>query len=138
MPKTRSDGATDRLKKVWAEHVRAAMDKRGLSGREVAQALDVGPQTVSNWRAGRSVPSVQNLVDFSTLVREPISWLIGDHLHGRDSIDALGKQLALRLGHARLAELKRLSDRELLDALDLLIGRHRVAGRKSAARKAAK
>jgi len=114
------------------------MDKRGLSGREVAQALDVGPQTISNWRAGRSVPSVQNLVDFSILVREPISWLIGDHLHGRDSIDALGKQLALRLGHARLAELRRLSDRELLDALDLLIGRHRVAGRKSAARKSAK
>ncbi len=54
MPKTRADGATDKLKKVWAEHVRAAMDKRGLSGREVAQALDVGPQTVSNWRAERA------------------------------------------------------------------------------------
>ena len=54
MPKTRADGATDKLKKVWAEHVRAAMDKRGLSGREVAEALDVAPQTISNWRAERA------------------------------------------------------------------------------------
>jgi len=49
----------------------------------------------------------------------------------------LSQRLGLRLGGQRLSELEKLSDGELLDALDLAIGRQ-MATRKRAARKKAR
>jgi transcriptional regulator with XRE-family HTH domain len=41
---------------IWGNELRAAMEAAGKTGREVAEALNVEPSTVSNWVNGRRVP----------------------------------------------------------------------------------
>ena len=128
---------TPEIKATWAERVKATMSREGLTGQGVADRLGGSRSAVSEWRNGRSLPSIPVLLAYSRLVREPVSWLIGDRLHGKGSMATLSQRLGLRLGGQRLSEIEKLSDEELLDALDLAIGRH-AATRKRAARKKAR
>lgn len=122
-PKSRHDETTAALHEAWAARVRASMEKAAVSGRAVARHCGISPQVVSDCRAGRSLPSLENLIAFSALVSEPVSFLIGDRLHGKESIESLSRALGARLGRARLRALAEVSDSELKDAIDLLLGR---------------
>lgn len=128
-PKSRNDETTAALHGAWAARVRASMDKAGVSGRRVAKACGISPQVVSDWRAGRSLPSVENLIAFSALVKEPVSFLIGDRLHGKNTFESLSRALGTRLGGARLRALAEVSDGDLKDAIDLLLGRQISQGK---------
>ena len=112
------------------------MERRGLTGQAVADHLGVTPATVSQWRHGERLPSVQILIAYAALVGEPASWLIGDRLHGTGSIATLSQRLGLRLGPERLEALDQVEDGDLLDAVDLAIGRHSVRKKTAARRKA--
>ena len=137
MPKTRADHSTAQLKRVVARHLRAAMDKKDVKGRELASQIGVGPQTLSDWRKGRYLPSVENLLALAKALREPVSFLVGDAFHGVDSLEALGRQLGTRLGQRRAAALTHVSDADLRAGVDALIGRHVVeSGPISPARRA--
>lgn len=131
MGKSRGDETTATLKKAWSRRVIACMDKCELKGTAVADAVGVSPQVVTDWRKGRSLPSVENLLAFAWLVNEPISYLAGDRLHGKRTIDTMSRDLGTRLGFARLEALQSVTDGDLRDAIDLLIGRTIAKGRRS-------
>ena len=130
MPKIRGDSTSEALKKHWSKSVRATMDKEGLRGVDVADRIGVSKAVVTDWRSGRQLPSLENAIAYGRLVREPLSWLVGDRLHGKKSFDALGSALAKKVGHARLGALMDVPDKDLNAELDRIIGANFVRSKK--------
>lgn len=124
MPKTRADERTEALKRTIGRHLKAAMAKKDVLGRELALQVGVEPGSVSDWRVGRSLLTIENLLEVAKALDEPVSFLVGDAFHGIDSIEALGRQLAVRLGQRRLSALTHLPDTTILAAIDHALGQH--------------
>jgi len=126
MPKSRNNESTAALHGAWAARVCASMEKAGVSGSDVARAIGVSPQVVSDWRAGRCLPSVENLIAFSDLVGESADFLLSDdeRLGGPESKESSTSslnQLISRRAHTEIekaqadakAEDRNLSQREI-------------------------
>ena len=137
MPRGKNTPDTPALRKHWAKSVKDQMERHGLTGRDVAAAIDCSPQMISEWRAGRNMPSMEHAIRFSHLVNEPLEFLIGDGLASTESDAVRARRLAVRIGHKRLNALPEVSDKDLFDSLDLLIGRASMAAkpRKKTSRK---
>jgi transcriptional regulator with XRE-family HTH domain len=72
--------ATDFQKKVFAETLRDALEKRGMSGRGLARAVGVSPGAASHWLQGRSVPGfemVESIEQTAGLEEGTLSRLVG-------------------------------------------------------------
>ena len=128
---------TPALRKHWAKSVKDQMERHGLTGRDVAAAINCSPQMISEWRAGRNMPSMEHAIRFSHLVNEPLEFLIGDGLASTESGAVRARRLAVRIGYKRLNALSAVSDKDLFDSLDLIIGRASMASkpRKKSSRK---
>ena len=47
-----------------------------ISARDVARALSISTQTVYKWTSGSTIPSLENMVQLSAILEEPIESLI--------------------------------------------------------------
>jgi transcriptional regulator with XRE-family HTH domain len=104
-----------------ARNIRAAIAEAGITQAELAKKLHAGPGAVGNWGQGLTVPSLENLILIALEVRQSVSWLVGDALHGFDTLERFERDLAVRLGGERLRALADVSDADLLPQIDLLI-----------------
>lgn len=124
MPKKHHTKQTVAARQQLARNLRAAMAETGMKPAELAAKVKVGPSTVGDWLSGRSAPSLENLLLVATIVRQSVSWLVGDALHGLDTLEQYQQELAVRLGGERLRGLRNVPDDVLLGQLDLLIRSH--------------
>lgn len=121
MPKRHDSERTKAVRQQFGKNLRAALEYSGQTQAALAREIDVGPQTVSDYIGGRSLPSVDTLVLIAAFVGQSVSWLVGDAFHGRDTLEAHQKDLALRLGGERLKALAEVEDEDLWAVMDLLI-----------------
>lgn len=146
MPRRHKNERMEMARKQVARNIRAAIDEAGITQAELASRLDAGPGAVGNWCQGRSVPTIENLILIAREVRQSVSWLVGDALHGFDTLERYERDLAVRLGGERLRALGDVPDSDLLPQIDLLIrsratppemqtGAHRPAKRRAVRRK---
>lgn len=121
MPKRHDTVRTNAVREQFARNLVAARDEAGLNNTDLATRLKVKPSTVGDWCSGRSAPTLENLVLIASVVRQSLSWLCGDSLHGLDTLEHHQQDLAVRLGGERLRALREISDSDLLGQIDLLI-----------------
>ena len=57
--------------------IRELMEERGLTGRQVAEALGVAPSAVSKWVSGQGVPRADKLPALAALLSCTIDALYG-------------------------------------------------------------
>lgn len=62
---------------TFAERVRLLRAKAGLSQKQVAEAVDVGQATVSEWELGKATPAVPELTALCNLFRVCADYVIG-------------------------------------------------------------
>lgn len=124
MPKKHGTDRTTAARRQLARNLRASMADAGLGNADLARRLGVSPSTVGDWVSGRSAPSIENLVLVASIVRQSVSWLCGDALHGLDTLEHHQQDLAVRLGGERLRALSRVPDEALLAQIDLLLRSH--------------
>lgn len=58
-----------------SDRMRRAMRACGISRAEVAEELEVNPNSVSNWINGNTRPRRRDLRDFADLTGAPLEWL---------------------------------------------------------------
>lgn len=132
MPKRHDTAQTRAVRNQFAANLRAAMADAGIGNAELARRVKVGASTVGDWVSGRSAPSLENITLVAREVRQSVSWLCGDAMHGLDTIEQHERHLALRLGGERLRALRVVPDDVLLGQIDLLIRSHLAAAQTSA------
>jgi transcriptional regulator with XRE-family HTH domain len=83
------------------------LEKRGITNKEFAETLGVSTGNVSDWKAGRTKPSLEVLIKISVYLETSIDFLIGKTFSFTDketeinlkfnSLNAKGKQRLLEL-----------------------------------------
>lgn len=121
MPRRHKDERMEAARKQFAANLRAALADAGMGQADLAKKLHASPGSVGNWCQGIALPSVENLILTAMVVRQSVSWLVGDALHGFDTLERYERDLAIRLGGERLRALARVPDDALLAQVDLLI-----------------
>lgn len=121
MPRRHKNDRMEKARGQIARNIRAAIDEAGITQAQLAERLDAGPGAVGNWCQGRSIPTLENLILIAREVRQSVSWLVGDALHGFDTLERFERDLAVRLGGERLRALANVPDEALLTQVDLLI-----------------
>lgn len=124
MGRRHDDERMKAARKQFSRNLRAAIEDAGIDQAELARRLGIGPSSVGNWCQGRAIPSVENLILTASIVRQSVSWLVGDALHGFDTLERYERDLAIRLGGQRLRALAQVPDATLLAQVDLLIRSH--------------
>lgn len=56
--------------------IRKLMDDKGISGKEIAEALMVSPQAVSKWMYGKSLPDIEHLYNLAGYFGVSVDYLI--------------------------------------------------------------
>jgi transcriptional regulator with XRE-family HTH domain len=120
MPKSTSPRAAQELRDRFAANLRAALEDAGLTQADLARMIGVSPGSIGNWCQATAMPSVEHLVEIARIVRQSVSWLVGDRLYGTDSLESLEHELAVRLGGDRLRSARHIPDSALLGQFDLL------------------
>jgi len=59
----------------FAERLRAGMELRGWKNPDLAKAVGVPPETVSQWRGGRQMPGWENYFAIERALKLPPGWL---------------------------------------------------------------
>lgn len=121
MAKSQATEQTKLIREQFGRHLRAALDDAGMTPADLSRATMLTPGTIGDYLSGRSAPSIVNLILIARAVKQSVSWLVGDSLHGRDTLEYHQKELALRLGGERLRALADVEDDELWAMIDLLI-----------------
>lgn len=62
---------------VFAQNLRTARKRQGLSQKELAEKLYLSTQAVSKWERGESVPEVAHICRIAELLRISVEWLLG-------------------------------------------------------------
>lgn len=101
------------------QRIAAARRARGMTQEDLAEALTVGPMTVSKWERGINVPELRRLADLSAALGVPSGWLVdGDpddvppepadfvptRSSKRKAASALGRYAEVALDHLDAAE----------------------------------
>lgn len=63
--------------KAFAENLRTARKRRGLSQKDLAARLFVSTQAVSKWERGASVPEVVHVCHIAQILGISVEWLLG-------------------------------------------------------------
>jgi transcriptional regulator with XRE-family HTH domain len=71
-----------------ADRMRKAMRVRDLGVQELADALGVSRNTISNWIGGRATPSTPALMAFASVTEVPLEWLKTGAAPSEDGADA--------------------------------------------------
>jgi transcriptional regulator with XRE-family HTH domain len=61
------------------QNVKLARDLRGLTQRQLANAIDADANLVSKWERSWHRPSEENLVALAEALGQPIAWFYTDH-----------------------------------------------------------
>ena len=131
MPKKHKTRQMTDLRAQFVRHLLAAIADAGLDQSKLARLVDLKPGTVGDYCSGRSSPGMENLVLVADALGQSVSWLVGDKLHGTDTLERHQKDLAIRVGGERLRALGAVPDDELLAQLDELIQRHPITAETS-------
>lgn len=121
MPRRHKTDRMNAARAQFARNLTAAIEDAGITQADLARALGASPGTVGNYCQGLSVPALENLIIIARTVRQSVSWLVGDVLHGTDTLEQYERALAIRLGGERLRALAHVPDDSLLSQIDLLI-----------------
>ena len=62
---------------IFSEQLKKCMEERGLHLSDVAEFFDVDNQTISRWRQGVNLPSVEKVIGLSMLFGVSLDWLFG-------------------------------------------------------------
>lgn len=62
---------------VFAQNLRTARKRQGLSQKELAEKLYLSAQAVSKWERGESVPEVAYICHMAELLHVSVQWLLG-------------------------------------------------------------
>lgn len=87
-------------KAMVAEMLRDLRKAKGIQQKEIANALDISPQTYNGYEKGRNEPPIEMLVRLSFFYNVPIDFLVQrdrKHQFGQsamDSVQSLERQLA--------------------------------------------
>lgn len=68
-----------------ASRIAAARERKGMNQSDLARVLDVSPQSVQAWEAGRSVPRPQRLKALSDALSVSVAYLMGEEAEQLDS-----------------------------------------------------
>lgn len=58
-------------------NIEKAIEKSGLSQKEIAISLGVSQPAISNWRSGKKYPSGKNLQQLALLLNTSVDYLLG-------------------------------------------------------------
>lgn len=120
---------SDELQRGIGRRIRASLEGSDLTQAEAARRLGVSKVSVGDWCNGKAMPSLTNLFLLAELVNEPVSFLIGDRLPRRNSMELLARDLATKVGKRRLEVLGDIPERKLIAELDRMIGSHIATGK---------
>lgn len=71
--------AAGNLRTRLAENIQRARATRGLTQRQLAEALDVDPMLVSKWERAAHRPNDANLFALAARLEREVSWFYEDH-----------------------------------------------------------
>jgi transcriptional regulator with XRE-family HTH domain len=87
---------------VKTDNIFALLEKRGMTNKEFAEALGLSTGNVSDWKVGRTKPSLEVLIKISDYLETSIDFLLGRYFSDTDketefnfnfhSLNASGKQ----------------------------------------------
>lgn len=64
------------LREAFGTRLIQAMDEFGITGKELAAALNHSEATVSNWRTGKYLPDVNTLAAIAALFNKQVDWFV--------------------------------------------------------------
>lgn len=85
------------------ERLKKARKERGLSQKELGEAIKLSDKAVSSYEVGRAAPTVDTLKEISRLTYKPISYFVGE-----SDPEDLDLQLRLNAIERELIEIKQL------------------------------
>jgi len=56
------------MTKIIYNRIKAALAEKGITNKELADALKIAPETVSNWCTNTAQPSIKRLFDVATFL----------------------------------------------------------------------
>lgn len=123
MPKVRGGEATAAFKRRLGRHVRAARDGVPLTQAQLAEAIGVEPQSISDWETGRSQPTCENLAAICNACNVSSAFLLSERLRkAKGSLEADAEHLAAILGARRVAALLTVPEGRLKREIDIALG----------------
>jgi len=68
------------MTKINYNRIKAALAKKGITNKELADALKIAPETVSSWCTNTAQPSIKRLFDVATfwMLKQASYWLAGE------------------------------------------------------------
>ena len=80
IPLDTPEAEAERRRAVGAR-IKAMRKKIGLTQAEVAKKLGIAPQSVTNYEAGKTDPSIRNLISLAAVLDVSIDYLLGRTVH---------------------------------------------------------
>lgn len=113
------------VKEGLSSRLQKAREACGLSPRDVAEALHVTQQAVSQWEKGKSFPDVGNLVKLSDLYGMSLDWLLkGEKTQGAEEIieEKVTEVLDKSAEEDKVSEIeKKIRDKTFQEILGILL-----------------
>lgn len=113
------------VKEGLSIRLQKAREACGLSPRDVAEALHVTQQAVSQWEKGKSFPDVGNLVKLSDLYGMSLDWLLkGEKTQGAEEIieEKVTEVLDKSAEEDKVSEIeKKIRDKTFQEILGILL-----------------
>lgn len=71
------------------ENLKATREKKNISIKQLAEAIEVKTYTITDWETGRSEPSINNLIKLSNYFNVTIDFLVGNNIHINDGYNEI-------------------------------------------------
>lgn len=66
------------MTQTFGENLRKLRNEFGISQTELARAVDMRPENINHYEAGRRVPNIVHLRDIAKAINQPIECLVCD------------------------------------------------------------
>lgn len=136
VPKRHDEDQQTAIRRRFGQRIGAAIQRDGRTQKDIAKAVGISPGNLSDYLKGRTQPGLVTLVMLADELNEHVSFLVGDRLHGKDSLESLGRDFAAIVGARRLRALLELPPETLQDEADRVIGRHADPGSRRSRKRA--